>query len=216
VRVPKTVIRVLIADDHPVVRHGLRQIIGETSDIVAVGEASNAAEVLERARPGECDVLLLDLAMPGAVGVELLQAVKRANPDLAVLVLSIHPEDQYAVRVLRAGAAGYMTKESAAEELIHAVRKVRAGGRYVTAAVAETLAGWLDQDGTRSAHELLSNREFEVLRLFGRALSVRHIARELHLSEKTVSTYRSRLLRKMDCRSTAELIRYAVQNRLVD
>jgi two-component system invasion response regulator UvrY len=210
------VIRVLVADDHPVVRRGLQHILAETPDIVAVGEASTGNQVLDQVRAGTCDVLLLDLTMPGGHGVEILEAVKRERPALPVLVLSIHPEDQYAVRVFRAGAAGYMTKDSAADELVRAVRKVHAGGRYVTPRVAEELAAQVDRATERQPHALLSNREYQVLCMLGKALSVTQIARELHLSEKTVSTYRSRLLEKIQARSTAELIRYAVQNRLVD
>ena len=213
---PRVVIRVLVADDHPVVRRGLEQVLGDTPDILVVGEAGDAYEVVERVRTGKVDVVLLDLAMPGAHGVDVLESVKRERPDVAVLVLSVYPEDQYAVRVLRAGAAGYMTKETAADELVQAIRKVHAGGRYVTGPVAAALAARLDRDAERPPHELLSNREYQVLCLFGRALSVKQIARELRLSEKTVSTYRSRLLEKMQARSTAELIRYAVQHRLVD
>ena len=213
---PGPAIRVLVADDHPVVRRGLEHILAETADIVAVGEASNAHEVLDQVRAGACDVLLLDLTMPGGHGVETLEAVKRERPSLPVLVLSIHPEDQYAVRVFRAGAAGYMTKDSAADELVRAVRKVHAGGKYVTAKVAEALAAQIDRATDRPPHELLSNREYQVLCMLGRALSVTQIARELHLSEKTVSTYRARLLEKIHARTTAELIRYAVHNQLVD
>jgi DNA-binding NarL/FixJ family response regulator len=209
-------IAVLLADDHPIVRHGLKQILGETPDIVAVAEASNAREVIDQVRAGVCDVLVLDLAMPGAHGVDVLESVKRERPMLPVLVLSMYPADQYAARVLRAGAAGYMTKESAADELVLAIRKVHAGGRYVTAEAAETLAAQFERTAGRPAHELLSNREHQVLCLLGRAMSVKQIAHELHLSEKTVSTYRSRLLDKVGAQSTAELIRYAIQNRLVD
>jgi len=210
------VIRVLVADDYPVVRHGLKQIFAETPDIVAIGEASSAREVLAQVRAGTCDVLVLDLSMPGSQGVDLLERVKRERPRLPVLVLTMYPEDQYAVRVLEAGAAGYLTKESAADELVQAVRKVHGGGRYVTAAVAELLAARLDPLAGRPPHERLSNREYQVLCLLGRALRVKEIAQELHLSEKTVSTYRSRLLEKLQARSTAELIRYAVVNRLVE
>jgi DNA-binding NarL/FixJ family response regulator len=212
----RPVIRVLVADDHPVVRHGLEQILGEIPDIAITGGAGNAHEVLAQVRADACDVLLLDLAMPGAHGVELLETVKRERPELPVLVLSMYPEDQYALRVLQAGAAGYMTKESAADELVRAVRKIHAGGRYVTTGVGELLASRLGTGADRPQHERLSNREHQVLCLLGRALSVKQIARELHLSEKTVSTYRCRLLEKMQVRSTAELIRYAVQHRLVD
>jgi DNA-binding NarL/FixJ family response regulator len=197
-----------------VVRYGLKHVLGQARDLLVVGEAIDAGDVLRQVREDGCDVLLRDLAMPGTQGVDLLETVKRERPYLPVLVLSIYPEDQYAVRALRAGAAGYMNKESAPEELVRAVRKVHAGGRYVTAAVAETLAAHLDRAGDRPPHERLSNREYQVLRLLGRALTLTEIARELHLSAKTVSTYRARLLEKLPARSTAELIRYAVQHRL--
>ena len=210
------VIRLLVADDHPVVRHGLKQILSATSDVVIVGEATNASEVLDHVRRNVCDVLLLDLAMPGSHGLGILEAVKRERPHLPVLVLTMHPADQYAVRVLRAGAAGYMTKESAAEEVVQAVRKVYAGGKYLTTPVAEALAAHLDPDDERPPHELLSNREYQVFCLVVKALSVKDIARQLHLSEKTVSTYRCRVLEKMQARSTAQLIRYAFQHGLVD
>jgi len=209
-------IRVLIADDHPVVRSGVRHILGDTSDVKVVGEAASAQELLDGLATLACDVVLLDVTMPGARGFELLETVKRARPRTAVLVLTMHPAEQYAVRALRAGAAGYMTKESAADELAGAIRKVSIGGRYVTPSVAETLAAAVDRGSDRSPHELLSNREYQVLCLLGRAFSVKDIARELHVSEKTVSTYRARVLEKIQARSTAELIRYAVQNRLVD
>jgi DNA-binding NarL/FixJ family response regulator len=207
---------VLVADDHPVVRRGLKQILNETPDLIVVGEAGTAHEVLAEVRSGRCDVVLLDLAMPGAHGVEVLETLKRERPALPVLVLSVFPEDQYAVRALQAGAAGYMTKETAPDELVHAVRKVHAGAKYVTPKLAETLAARLDRAAVSRPHEALSNREYQVLCLLGRALTVREIAAELHLSEKTVSTYRTRLLEKMRVRTTAELVRYAVQNQLVD
>lgn len=208
-------IAVLVADDHPVVRKGIRQILDDTPDIVVAGEATNAREVLAHVREEVCDVVLLDLTMPGSTGLDLLEAVRRERPELPVLVLSMHPEDQYAVRVLKAGAAGYMTKESAPDELVQAIRKVYAGGKYVTPSVAERLVDELGGGG-RAPHEALSDREFEVLCLIAKAMSVKQIARELQLSEKTVSTYRARVLEKLRLGSTAALIRYAIRNRLVD
>jgi two-component system invasion response regulator UvrY len=199
-----------------VVREGLKQILGGTLDVTIVGEATDAREVLDQVRANVCDVLLLDLAMPGSQGLSILEAVKRERPDLAVLVLTMHRADEFAVRVLRAGAAGYLTKESAAEELVQAVRKVHAGGKYLTTPVAEALAARLDHADERPPHERLSNREYQVFCLLAKALSVKAIAQDLHLSEKTVSTYRSRVLEKMQARSTAELIRYALRHRLVD
>lgn len=204
----------LVADDHPVVRHGLKQIINEATGMTAVGEAGNAEDVLAYVRAGSGEVLLLDLAMPGSQGTDLLEAVKRERPELRVLVLSMYPVDQYAVRALRAGASAYMTKESAAEEPVRAVRAVHSGARYLTTEVAHELAAELGATSERPLYQRLSNREYQVLRLLGSALTVGQIARQLHISEKTVSTYRSRLLEKIHLRTTSELIRYAVQNRL--
>jgi DNA-binding NarL/FixJ family response regulator len=209
-------IAVVIADDHPVVRRGLRQILEDTTDIVVVGEAGSAPEAVDHARRGGWDVMLLDLTMPGGSGLDVLEAVRRERPDRPVLVLSIHPEDQFGVRVLKGGAAGYMTKESAPEELVRAIRKVHGGGRYVTPRVAEKLALDVQSGSGGLPHELLSNREYEVLCLLAKARSVKEIGKELKLSEKTVSTYRARLLGKLQMRTTADLIRYAIQNRLVD
>ena len=209
-------IRVVVVDDYPVVRRGLKGILDETSDIVVVGEASNAREVLAQVRAGGHDVLVLDLTIPGSHGVDVLEIVKRERPRLPVLVLSVHPEEHYAVRAFQAGAAGYLTKESAPEELVRAVRKVHGGGRFVTPRTAEILAARIDPIADRRPHEFLSKREYQVLCLLGKPLSVKEIARELHLSAKTISTYRSRLLEKIRARTTAELVRYAVQNGLVD
>jgi two-component system invasion response regulator UvrY len=208
-------IAVLIADDHPVVRRGLRQTLADTADIDVAAEAGTAQEVLELVRRGRFDVAVLDLTMPGSHGLDLLETVHREVSALPVLILSHHPEDQYAVRALRAGAAGYLTKESAPDQLVEAIRKVHGGGRYVTTRVAEELALAVGL-GTPAGHEALSQREFQVLTMLGRALSVKEIAAELHLSEKTVSTYRARILEKLRLHSTADLVRYAVQHRLSD
>jgi two-component system invasion response regulator UvrY len=215
-RVEPSPIRVLVADDHPIVRQGLRNILADTSDVVVVGEATDAREVLEQLRRTDFDVVLLDLMMPGTTGLDLLESVLREQPRLPVLVLSMHPEDQYALRVFRAGAAGYLTKESAPEVLVQAIRKVHGGGKWVTASLAEKLATSLGRPADRLPHETLSNREHQVLCLLARAKSVKDIGQELHLSEKTISTYRARVLEKLDLRTTADLIRYAIQNHLVD
>ena len=215
-RGPVARIRVLIADDHPIVRQGLRQILADTHDIALVGEATNAVEVRNALRAAPCDVAVLDLVMPGTRGLELLEDVHAEHPALPVLVLSMHPEDQYALRVFRAGAAGYLTKESAPEDLVQAIRKVHGGGRWVTPRLAETLAASLGRPADRPPHEALSNREHQVLCLLAHAKSVKEIGAELHLSEKTISTYRARVLEKLDLRTTADLIRYALQNHLVD
>ena len=208
--------RVLVADDHPVVRQGLRQILADTAEMTVAGETTNVRDTLERIRRDAFDVVVLDLVMPDGTALDVLEAVRRERPELAVLVLSMHPEDQYGLRVLKAGAAGYLTKESAPEELVQAIRKVRAGGKYVTARMAEKLAQYVERPADGPLHELLSHREYQVLRLLASAKTVKQIARELHLSDKTISTYRARVLAKMGLTSTAHLVRYAVQHRLVD
>ena len=209
-------IRVLVADDHPIVRQGLRQIIADTADMTVVAEATSAREVLEHVGAQEIDVALLDLVMPGTTGFDLLEAVHRERPRLAILILSMHPEDQYAMRALRAGAAGYLNKESAPDDLVQAIRKVHGGGRWVTPRVAEQLAAHLGAPAGRLPHETLSNREHQVLCLLAKAMSVKDIGRALHLSEKTISTYRARVLDKLGLKTTADLIRYAIQNGLAD
>jgi two-component system, NarL family, invasion response regulator UvrY len=208
-------IRVLIADDHAIVRRGLREIVSGTSDIVVIGEASNGQEAVEKVSSQQFDVVLLDISMPVKGGVAALKEIRDLRPRLPVLLLSIHPEDQYAMRVLRAGASGYLTKESAPEELIKAIRKVHSGGKYVSSTLAEKLAELLTSDPSGRLHERLSDREFEVLRMLASGISVSRIADDLNLSVKTVSTYRSRLMQKMQCENNAELIRYAIANNLI-
>jgi DNA-binding NarL/FixJ family response regulator len=208
--------RVLIVDDHPVIRRGLKDILSEQKEIEVCAEAGNAAEALELARKNKPDIVLMDITMPGRSGVEALQDIKREFPHMPVLMLSIHPEDQYALRSLKAGASGYLTKESAPDELMKAIAKAVAGGRYVTESLAERLAMEVGGHGGREPHELLSDREYEVLRQIGRGKSVSQIAEEMSLSVKTVSTYRSRILEKLDLEHTADLIRYALERKLVD
>lgn len=208
-------INILIADDHPIVREGLKQIIAETDDIVIKGEASDGAEVLDRVRRGRWDVIVLDLSMPGMNGLDLLKQLNVQYPSLPVLVLSMHPEDQYAVRVLRAGASGYLTKESAADQLVAAIRKVAQGGKYVSPALAEKLVFDLDTDSDKPPHEKLSDREFQVLCMIASGKTVTEIAIELALSVKTVSTYRSRILEKMDMQRNSDLTHYAIQQGLI-
>jgi len=210
------VIRVLIADDHAILRRGLKEILMREMEGAVCGEAKDATETLARVQEGDWELVILDITMPGRSGLDALKDLKAARPRLPVLVLSMHPEDQYAKRILRAGASGYMNKESAPEELIKAVRKVLAGGRYVSAALAEKLASDLSEDSGRSIHEALSDREFEVLRMIGAGKTVGQIAEELHLGLTTISTYRARLLEKMNMTTTAELMHYVVRNRLVD
>jgi len=207
--------RILIADDHAVVRKGLRQILEEASDIVVGGEASNGREVLEKIRAGGWDALVLDITMPGQTGLEVLKEVKQEAPRLPVLMLSMHAQEQYAARVLKAGASGYLPKESAPEELIKAIRKVCSGGKYVSADQAEKLIYLFDNTSDKAPHELLSDREFEVLRAIASGRTVSQIAAEVHLSVKTVSTYRARILEKMRMKTNAELTTYAVRNGLV-
>jgi DNA-binding NarL/FixJ family response regulator len=208
--------RILLADDHAVVRRGLRQILAEAFKRAAFGEASSGREALEQVWSAHWDVVVLDLTMPGRSGLEALKDIKRARPKLPVLVLSMHPEDQFAVRLLKAGASGYMTKESAPDALVGAVNKVIAGGRYVSTALAEKLASLIVHDPSGAPHENLSDREFTILRMIALGKPVGAIARELSLSVKTISTYRTRLLEKMCMSNNSELVHYAFQNQLVD
>jgi two-component system invasion response regulator UvrY len=208
-------IRVLIADDHAVVRQGLKQIVSENPDMTVAGEAANGHEVLDFARRYDCDLVLLDLAMPGKDGLDTLKELKLVRPHLPVLVLSVYPEEQYAVRLLRAGAAGYLTKESAPEELVAAIRKVSRGGRYVSEALAEQLAVLLGSGPDRPPHETLSDREIRVMVMLASGKTASEVAAALCLSVKTISTYRSRALRKMNMRNNAEFSFYAVKHGLL-
>ncbi len=207
--------KVLIADDHPVVRRGLNQVLADEYPSLSVGEARDAGETLKLAREQDWDIILLDISMPGRSGLEVLKELKRERPKVPVLILTSHPEDQYAVRVLKAGAAGYMTKESAAEHLIEGIRKAIGGGRYITPSLAELLAAGVGADAETPPHESLSDREYEVLCLIASGKAVGEIAEELSLSVKTVSTYRARILEKMGLKTNAELTRYALKNHLV-
>lgn len=208
--------KILLTDDHAVVRQGLKQILAAEFRKAVFGEANNAQEALSLVWKENWDVVVLDITMPGRSGLEVLKEIKQSRPRLPVLVLSMHPEDQFAVRLLKAGAAGYMTKESAPEELVGAVRKVVAGGRYISPGFAEKMASYLSVDVQALPHERLSDREFLVLRLIGSGKPVGAIAQELSLSVKTISTYRSRLLEKMDLANNAELTHYAIKNHLVE
>lgn len=208
--------RVLIADDHAVFRRGLRETIGEAFPRVTFGEARTAQETLECVRQHDWELVILDISMPGRSGLDILSDLKRLRPRMPVLFLSMYPEEQYARRALKAGAAGYLTKESVPEELKTAVQRVLSGGRYVSATLAERLAYDLRRGADTPIHELLSNREFQVLRMIASGKAVKEIADELSLSVKTVSTYRSRILEKTGMKTTAELIRYALQTQLVD
>jgi two-component system, NarL family, invasion response regulator UvrY len=208
-------ISVLIADDHTVVRQGLKQILSNDAQFRVVGEAATGDEVMLLVKSLRVDALVLDISMPGKNGLEVLKELKRTHPRLPVLVLSMHPEDQFAIRILRAGAAGYVTKESAPDELIGALRKVCSGGKHVSPELAEKLAVFIEGQQSGPLHELLSDREFEVLRMLALGQTVSEIADELLLSVKTISTYRTRVLEKMKMSTNAELTRYALQNQLV-
>src|SRR2546426_5059348 len=210
------IMRILLADDHAVVRHGLQQILAEDFKKAVFGEARNAQEALDLVWKDNWDVVVLDITMPGRSGLEVLREIKKSRPKLPVLVLSMHPENQFAVRVLKRGASGYMTKESAPDELVGAIKKVLEGGRYVSPSLAEKLATYLSSDQQKPPQELLSDREFQVLRLIASGKIVSEIARELSLSVKTISTYRTRILEKMGLRNNAELMHYAMQHQLVE
>lgn len=208
--------RILITDDHAVVRQGLKLILADHFKKAVFGEARNATEALALVWKEKWDVVVLDITMPGRSGLEVLKEIKRSRPKLPVLVLSMHPEDQFAVRLLKAGAAGYLTKESAGEELVCAIKKVVAGGRYISPSLAERMASYLTIDVQKAPHERLSDREFLILRMIASGKQVSQIAKELSLSVATVSTYRGRILGKMDMKNNAELTHYALQKELVD
>ncbi|HJX15194.1 MAG TPA: response regulator transcription factor [Candidatus Deferrimicrobiaceae bacterium] len=207
--------KILIADDHPVVRKGLMNILMEADPGISVDEAGSGQEALARVLQESYALVLMDISMPGRGGLEVLKEIKSAHPRLPVLMLSMHPEEEYAVRAFRAGASGYLTKDSAAKELVGAIGKVLAGGRYVSASLAEKLAIEMDVDAGKPPHETLSDREYQVLRMIASGKTVSEIAQELSLSIKTISTYRSRILEKMRAKNNAELTRYVFENRLL-
>lgn len=208
-------IRVLVADDHGIVRRGIAQIVSESGDIAVAGEASSGEEALELAREGQYDVAILDISMPGRGGLDVIRDIRAACPGIRIIILSMYSEEQFAVRSLRDGASAYLTKTSADEELLPAIRAVAAGHRYITAEVAERLAYYVECDSELPPHERLSQREFQVLVLIGSGLTVTQVAGKLSLSDKTVSTYRARILEKMGLKTNAQLIRYAVDHKLV-
>ena len=208
-------IKVLVADDHAVVRRGLREILAETGDILVGGEAATAPEVLQRVREQRWDLVVLDINLPGGNGIELIADIRRERPDTRVLILTVYSEEQYAVRAIRGGAAGFLTKESAPSKLIDAVRKIAGGGRYVSAELAETLASVLAGETPGQPHDRLSDRELEILRMLASGKTVSAVAHELALSVKTVSTHRTRILKKMNMKNNAELTTYAIRNGLV-
>lgn len=207
--------KILVTDDHAIVRQGIKQILADAFKRATFGEASNATEALDKVWKEPWDLVVLDVTMPGRSGLEVLKEIKQTRPNIPVIMLSMHPEDQFAVRLLKAGASGYMTKESAPEELVGAARKAMAGGRYVSPTLAEKMAEFLTTDVQTPPHERLSDREFLILRLIASGKPVGAIAKELSLSVKTVSTYRARLLQKMNLSNNAELVHYAFQHQLV-
>jgi len=212
----KALIKVFIADDHAIVREGLKQILADTRDIVVAGEAENGLDAIRLFRRSGCHVVLLDISLPDKSGIDVLKQIKKEKPDLAVLMLSMHREDQYAIRSLKAGAAGYLTKQSAPKELVTAIRQVAGGLKYVSPALAQELANHLGEDHEAPAHETLSDREYQTLTMIASGKTVGAIAKELSLSVKTVSEYRARLLAKMKLKNSAELTHYAIKNGLIE
>lgn len=208
-------LRILIADDHSVVRKGLRQILLEGFPAAIIEEVADAEDMIKKIMQSDWDVVISDLSMPGRSGLEALQQIKQINNKIPVLILSIHPEEQYALRVLKAGASGYLNKDMAPEELVNAVQRVMLGKKYITASIAEKLASVLDQDSNKAPHEYLSDREFMVLKLLASGKSVSEIAESLFLSVTTVSTYRARIMAKMNMKNNADLTLYAVENKLL-
>ncbi len=209
-------IRILIADDHAIIRRGLKQIISEIPDMQIADEAGSGEEVLAKVSDERHDVVLLDISLPGASGLEVVKHLRRKKSKLPVLMLSIYPEEQYAMRALKAGASGYLTKESAPEELVTAIRKVFRGGKYVSSALVEKLIFAFDAGDEKPAHMMLSDREYQVMCMFASGKKVTEIAGKLALSIQTISTYKFRILEKMEMRSIAEIVRYAVEHRLIE
>jgi DNA-binding NarL/FixJ family response regulator len=209
-------VNVIVIDDHPIVRQGLKQILLEEPDMVVYGEAQNSQEALDLIRKRDWDIVVLDITMPGRGGLDVLKEIKHERPKLPVLILSIHPEDQYAVRALKAGASGYLNKESAPDELVQAIRKILRGGKYVSSALAEKLVSDLGMGGERPLHETLSDREYQVMLMIASGKTTSEIAEEMALSMKTVSTYRARILEKMGMKSNGDLIYYVIKNNLID
>jgi two-component system invasion response regulator UvrY len=211
-------VRLIIADDHPIIRKGLREIVSETTDLVVADEASSGAELLEKlaASGYDCDLILLDISMPGINGFDVLKRVREDRPGLPVLMLSIHTEERYAMRALKAGASGYLTKGSAAEELITAIRRILQGKKYVSASLAEKIVYRITDGSDIPAHEILSDREYQIFRMIAEGKKPAEIAESLFISAKTVGTYRSRILQKMGFRGTSDIIRYAVDMEIVN
>ena len=209
-------IKIIIVDDHPIVRKGLKQILSEEPDMEVFGEAQDPQEVLDLIHKQDWDIVVLDISMPGRGGLDVLKEIKQIRPKLPVLILSVHPEDQYAMRALKAGASGYLTKESAPDALVRAIRKILRGGKYVSSALAEKLAYHLEAEVERPLHETLSDREYQVMLMIASGKTTNAIAKEMALSVKTVSTYRARILEKMKMKTTADLTYYVIKNNLLD
>lgn len=208
-------IKIIIADDHSILREGLKQILTESEDIIVIAEAQTAAEAIAKARNSDANVMLLDISLPDKNGIEALKIIKKDNPQLAVLMLSMHKEDQYAIRALKAGACGYVSKQSASSELVSAIRTAAKGKKYLSASVAEALANHIGEDVEKPLHETLSDREFQTMSMIASGMTVSDIAAKLNLSVKTVSVYRARLLEKMQLHNNAEVTHYAIKNQLV-
>jgi len=210
------VVNILIADDHAIVREGLKQIIKDDPQMVVSGEAGTGPEALDLLSKGTYDIVILDVSMPGPSGLEVLKQIKARWPELPVMMLSMYPEEQYAIRALKSGASGYLTKENAPDELVAAIRKAARGGKYISSSLAEKLAFNLETTTKKAPHEKLSDREYEVMCMIARGKTSTEIAEELNLSVKTISTYRSRILEKLGMENNSEIIRYAIKNHLVD
>jgi two-component system, NarL family, invasion response regulator UvrY len=206
---------ILIADDHSVVRRGLKQILLEAFPFAEIVEVADAEELFKKIMKHKWDVVISDISMPGRSGLEILQQIKQDQPKLPVLILSVHPEEQYALRVLKAGASGYLNKDSAPEELVKAVNQLLLGKKYITATIAEKLACNLDQDSEKQLHELLSDREFEVFKLLASGKTVSTIAEQFSLNVSTISTYRARIMEKMNFKTNADLTLYAIEKKLM-
>jgi len=215
-KVSSAPLRILIVDDHTIVRDGLRQILGGSFAGAFFADARNGQEALAQISKSKCDVVLLDITMPGQSGLDILKQIKLLHPEIKILVLTMHPEDQYAMRVLKAGASGYLTKETASDEVVNALKKVLAGGTYVSAAFSQHLLGELANPAPKAGHETLSDREYQVLRMTASGKTVKEIGSDLGLSIKTVSTYRTRVLEKLNLKTNADVIRYALREKLVE
>lgn len=208
--------KIVIVDDHELVREGLKKVLLKESGIQLAGEASNALELFKLLEETEVDLVVLDITMPGRSGLDIISEIKNLNDHIRILILSMHPEERFALRALKAGASGYLSKEAAARELVSAIRKIMSGGRYISAALADHLVSNLDKEPGKLPHETLSNREFEIFRLIAKGKSVGQIAEELILSVNTVTSYRSRMMEKMNFSSNAEIVRYAIEHNLIE